>query len=180
VACEGGSCLLRCQQVQCDTLCDAGFDADEMGCLVCPQTPEECPGLDAPPAAACESDSDCVQVPADCCGCARGGVDTAVPTWEVDGFLGGFGCDDEPECPDVDVCDPSLVPRCIGGDCQLAEAPIDEGDDAGAGPAPSGVAYCGTSEYPPCSDGMVCCLNDPAYEDANAAGVGVCQPGPCE
>ncbi len=181
VACEAGSCVLRCQPVQCDTVCDSGFAADEMGCLVCPSSASDCPMPDGPAPTSCEADSECVEVPADCCGCALGGVDTAVPSWEVDGFLGGFGCDDEPDCPGVDVCDSSLVPRCIGGDCQLAEpAPDENGGDAGAGPAPSGGAYCGTSDYPACPEGMVCCLNDPAYEDANAAGVGVCQTGPCE
>jgi len=180
VACEGGSCVLRCQPIQCDTVCESGFEADEMGCLICPSSPTECNGMVPPPGSSCDADSDCVQVPADCCGCARGGVDTAVPAAEVDSFLGGFGCDPEPDCPDVDVCDASLVPRCIGGSCQLASPPADEGEDAGPAVDPSGAVYCGTTDYPPCVDGLVCCLNDPANDDANSAGVGVCQPGPCE
>jgi hypothetical protein len=136
--------------------------------------------MEGPPGVVCGQDSDCVQVPADCCGCARGGVDTAVPAAEADGFLGGLGCPEDPDCPDVDVCDPALVPRCIGGSCQLGSPPTDWGEDAGTGLDPSGGVYCGTADYPPCPAGEVCCLNGAEYDDANSAGVGVCQVGPCQ
>ncbi len=181
--CAGGSCVLQCTPIRCDVTCAGGFAADEFGCLVCPASSEDCTPISGP-APGCQLDSDCVQVPADCCGCARGGADTAVPAGEVDDFLGGFECGDTQSCPEVDICDPDLVPRCIAGTCQLGAQPGDYNGDAGTGcDGDAGcndlglLQFCGTPDYPPCPDGQVCILNDPEANEASLSGVGVCQPG---
>jgi hypothetical protein len=59
----------------------------------------------------------------------------------------------------------------------LSEAPGSGlGADAGTtDPAPT-AQYCGTDDYPPCPSGTVCVLNGANSEDANMAGVGICQP----
>jgi hypothetical protein len=76
-------------------------------------------------------------------------------------------------CPGVNVCDPDVVARCIGGACTLAEPAADDGEDPD--PSPDGP-YCGSPDLPPCPPGEVCVLNDPAAMDASAAGLGSCQP----
>ncbi len=182
--CYQGSCILRCRPIQCEITCESGFATDEFGCLLCPASADDCP-TDAPTAPGCEFDSDCVQVPADCCGCGRGGADTAVLAAEVDDFLGGYDCGDTQVCPEVDVCDPDMTPRCLAGICQLGAQPLDYNGDAGVGcegtdgGCEDGVApqYCGAADYPACPDGQVCVLNDPDANEANQSGVGVCQPG---
>jgi hypothetical protein len=158
-ACEVGRCVLRCAPVACDLACEAGFAADELGCLVCACAPAS--------AVECAVDTDCVQAPADCCGCARGGVDTAVPAATREDHVAGLGCDGAAACPEVDVCEPGATPRCAGGRCVLANEAFD------ADPAPW---YCGTAEQPSCPTDWVCVLNDPESKEATAAGVGVCRP----
>ena len=182
--CDQGSCILRCRPIQCETTCQNGFPTDEFGCLVCPASADECL-TDAPPSPGCEFDSDCVQVPADCCGCARGGTDTAILAAEADDFLSGYDCGDTQVCPEVDVCDSELAPVCLAGSCQLGSQPLDYNGDAGVGCDGSdagcegGLApqYCGTADYPSCPEGQICVLNDPDANEANQSGVGVCQPG---
>jgi hypothetical protein len=167
--CSAGQCVLQCAAISCDLECEAGFRADDFGCLTC-----ECeePLTDGP---MCIDDLDCIQAPADCCGCARGGADTAVPASELDTFLGGLDCGSQPACPDVDVCDATSEPRCVNGSCQLtADDGLDGGEGADGGAPTPQPAYCGTPEYPPCPAGSECVLNDPDANDANMAGVGVC------
>jgi hypothetical protein len=167
-ACQEGTCTLACVPVVCEQVCDGGFAVDAAGCLVC-----ECGG--GAPIAECVVDADCAQVPGDCCGCARGGVDTAVPASDIDGFADQLDCstDEAEACPDVDVCDAESVPRCLGGSCTLAAAPSEDAD-AGLPPPASDVLPCGTTAYPPCPEGFVCTLNDPAANENGLDGVGVC------
>jgi hypothetical protein len=171
-ACVDGSCILRCLPVTCDTVCAGGYRADLFGCLVC-----ECNEA-SPPSTQCAMDDDCTRVPADCCGCAQGGADTAVPAAEVGAYLTGLDCADAPACPGVDVCDPDAAARCVGGQCMLTSAPAIDGggdSDAGAGTTPTPGQPCGTPDLPPCPPGQVCVLNDPAAGDESMAGLGVCR-----
>lgn len=168
--CASGQCVLQCAAVSCELSCESGFRADDFGCLTC-ECEEPLTG-----GTMCADDLDCVQVPADCCGCARGGADTAVPAADAEAFTGAFDCDSQPACPDVDVCDADSEPRCVNGTCQLAAGGGDNGEDADGGASAPQPAYCGTPEYPPCPAGSECVLNDPDANDANMAGVGVCLP----
>ena len=158
-ACVDGACTAACVPVACDLVCDAGFARDAAGCLTCACAPGS---ADVP---ACTGDTDCVQVAADCCGCARGGADTAVPAAEADDFSESLMCPSDPAdaaCPEVDVCDPSLTAQCRGGQCVLASS-----EDAL-------TTTCGRPDLAICTEGTVCVLNaDPA---AAMAGVGTCEP----
>lgn len=168
--CEAGACVLQCQAAACEMTCAGGFSADAFGCLVC-----ACADPSPPGDYQCTVDDDCVQVAADCCGCARGGEDTAVPVADVGAFEGALDCTDDAICPGVDVCDSSLVARCVGGVCALAAEPgTGFGADAGPDENPTDPQYCGDSALPACPDELVCVLNDPAHRDATAAGLGVC------
>jgi hypothetical protein len=163
-ACVGGACQLVCTPIATDLSCELGFARDDFGCLVdaCATAPDA--GADE-----CELDADCVQVPADCCGCAAGGEDTAVPADQVDEHEDGLDCRADPTCPDVDLCDPSREPRCVYGHCELSAPPGDgSGDDV-----PS--VRCGIDGDPPCEGGQVCVLNHPDGGDATRAGAGSCQ-----
>lgn len=171
-ACEQNQCVLRCLPVTCDLQCPGGFAADALGCLSC-----ACSESPSPPAE-CSLDTDCVQVPADCCGCARGGADVAVPQGQVDSYDDGLGCSGTETCPGVNVCDAGVVPRCIGGACTLAEPPPADPDPPPDGDGGSMTdTYCGSPDLPPCPTGQVCVLNDPAAMDASEAGLGVCRSG---
>jgi hypothetical protein len=163
-ACAAGTCVLQCLPVTCGLTCPDGFAADSVGCLSC-----ACGGGSPLPPAECAIDADCVQVPADCCGCAAGGADTAVPAGEAESFDDGLGCGTMEACPGVNVCDPEVVPRCLGGACALAAPPATDEPD----PVPTG--YCGSPDLPACPAGQVCVLNDPAAMDATAAGLGICR-----
>lgn len=162
--CDHGACVAACAPVTCDTSCPAGYAADASGCLTC-----ACAGGGAP--AQCQLDTDCVQVHADCCGCARGGVDTAVPLAEAAAYTAALGCPADPTqvaCPEVSTCAPDVGPRCIAGQCQLG--------DSSLGPPMLPPGACGRDDLPPCPTGQVCQLNaDPA---GNPLGVGVCVPAP--
>lgn len=161
-ACVGGRCQLICSSIITERVCPTGFERDDFGCLL--DACAEAGGQGSE----CDLDDDCVQVPADCCGCARGGSDTAVPAGTEDDYSDGLQCPPEPSCPDVDVCDPSAAPRCIGGTCQLASPPSDPDD----GP-PS--VLCGTADAPPCPEGQMCVLNHPDAGDATQVAAGSCQ-----
>lgn len=154
-ACEGGRCVLVCSPVACDSSCADGFATDANGCLTC--------ACAARTANECIADADCARVRDDCCGCARGGMDTAVPASEVAAHEAALMCPQNPSCPDVDTCAPELAARCIAGACTLV---------AGALPANA----CGRPDLPACPTGEVCTLN--ASDQATMQGVGVCLPAP--
>lgn len=161
-ACAQDTCIVQCAPLPCDLSCASGFASDALGCLTC-----ECRGEPEIDAAACIADADCIRVAADCCGCTRGGEDTAVPIAQAEAYIDALGCHDSAACPDVDTCDDALVPRCVAGACAL-ELAVD------APPGPAG-ARCGKPTLPPCPDGTVCVLNDPQANDATLAGVGICR-----
>jgi hypothetical protein len=154
----GGSCVATCAPVQCDLECRNGFAVDDAGCTVCacgagPLTPE------------CDDDTDCVQVPADCCGCERGGADTAVPQSIANTHVQDLMCTGKEACPGVSTCDASAAPRCDDGVCTLTSSGVTPPDDG----------ECGRPDQPPCPDGLVCVIN---VADAEA-GTGRCEaPNP--
>lgn len=169
-ACDRGQCVLRCAEVACsaDASCPAGFARDAAGCLTC-----ACAEVTDPAAAQCQVDADCVQVPADCCGCAEGGADTAVPASDADRAVDELGCDGNASCPGVDVCDPSARARCLAGSCRLsADSGGGDGQDGGLG---GGDTLCGTPELAPCPAGQQCVVNDANSPQASEMGVGVCR-----
>jgi hypothetical protein len=154
-----GLCELACAVATCGASCPAGFLVDDFGCLGCACAP---PGAGDPE---CDDAADCVRVRADCCGCANGGEDTAVPVVDADAFDDSLNCPPTPSCPGVDVCDPDAVVACRSSQCVLESgAPIDLPPNA-----------CGRDDLPPCPTGERCTINsDP---EASQAGVGVCTPG---
>jgi Antistasin family len=155
--CDEGRCVLVCAPVACDASlsCSDGFATDDNGCLVCAcatATVGECAG-----------DTDCSRVRADCCGCALGGNDTAIPTSQVAAYEAQLNCSPNPSCPDVNTCAPELSARCIAGTCTLV-----------SGSLPPNA--CGRPDLPACPDGEVCTVN--ANDQATMQGVGVCQLPP--
>lgn len=162
--CQAGTCVAVCAPTTCDTACPTGYAPDASGCLTCACAPTSAP-------AACLLDTDCVQVPADCCGCARGGADTAVPAAEADTHVMNLGCPANPgevPCPEVTTCAADVGPRCILGQCVLG--------DSSLGPPPLPPGACGRADLPACPAGQACVINqDPA---GNPLGVGVCTPVP--
>lgn len=153
--CDQGHCVAACAPMSCDLTCETGFVVDAAGCTVC-----VCSG--GPLAPQCNLDIDCGRVPADCCGCDRGGTDTAVPAGEAAAFVEGLGCDGQEACPGVSTCDPAAMPRCNGGRCELSVG--------GAVPPPGGE--CGRPDLPPCPEGELCVINTADGE----AGEGRCLP----
>jgi hypothetical protein len=146
-ACEMGTCTLACKPLACETTCAGGYAIDASGCLTC-----ECA---AAPLGECTSDTECARVPADCCGCARGGEDTSVPQSEAGPYESGLGCGPSPSCPDVNTCAPGLAPACVQGGCALVPA------------LPANA--CGRPDLPACAS---CVVN--ADDAASTHGVGVC------
>ena len=157
VCLSSGTCSLACTQIACDQSCDGGFAVDGAGCQVC--------GCTSAAPAECSVDGDCVRVAADCCGCAKGGADSAIPAADVAAHDAMLMCPSDPACPGVDVCAPGLAPRCAGGRCTL-------GDSTPTASLPAGA--CGRPDLPPCPTGLRCMLN--ASADAELAGVGLCAP----
>lgn len=155
VRCEASTCVLGCPATVCDLTCDAGFAVDPTtGCQTC--------ACAAAQALQCQSDDDCAAVPADCCGCAAGGADTAVPAADAASWLDALGCDGTEACPGLDVCDAGQVPRCLAGTCQLAPpGPLD------------GPPACGALDAV-CPTGTVCVIGD----DLDGNGLGDCLPAP--
>lgn len=149
-ACDMGQCVLRCAPMACMTTCTDGYAIDDNGCLTC-----TCAQLAS---RACGADTDCAETRADCCGCARGGADVAVPKSEVAAFDASLMCPPDPQCPVVNTCVAGEGPRCIQGACTLATA------------TPPGA--CGRSDLPACPTGQTCTVN--ANADATKQGVGVC------
>lgn len=153
--CSEGRCELACKPLSCGAAsCPYGFVADMNGCLTC-----ECA---APPPGGCAADGDCVQTRADCCGCARGGLDTAVLASERSQFDANLNCSASPACPGVSTCTTD-EPTCVQGRCVLASRDL-----------PAGA--CGRSDLPPCASGLACIVN--ASDQANMHGVGVCGEPP--
>jgi hypothetical protein len=151
--CDQGQCVLACVAMVCDATCAAGYVIDPTGCLSC--------ACAAPEPGGCVVDGDCARTRADCCGCARGGEDTAVLASTQPGYDANLGCSASPACPAINVCEPGATPQCVQGLCQLA-----------VGGLPAGA--CGRSDLPACPSGQLCTVNlsDPASQH----GVGVCAP----
>lgn len=173
-ACIDSLCALVCEPIVASLVCENGFARDSLGCLldVCRTDPPD-------PVVACEEDTDCIQVSADCCGCELGGADTAVNVDQVDAFVESLECRRDPACPGLDVCDAAQAPRCFAGSCVLASddaGGTDDGaDDDGSGDGPpESQVLCGAPEFPPCPTGQVCVLNYQDGEDATRIGVGTC------
>jgi hypothetical protein len=153
--CDAGACMLRCAAIACPAACANGFAVDATGCLAC-----TCDSA----AAECAVDADCTRARADCCGCARGGRDTAVPVSLAALHDAALGCPASPQCPSVDTCAADLAVRCLRGSCELV---------SGSGGLPPNA--CGRADLAACATGTVCTVNvDPA---ATMQGVGVCLPG---
>ncbi len=114
-SCVAGTCTLQCTPIQCDLTCDNGFVIDTSGCLTCACAP---PSENACTTAA-GSDDSCVEVPADCCGCARGGKDTAMLSSQVAAFQASLNCPTQPQCPETNACDPTVQPTCSETRCEL-------------------------------------------------------------
>jgi hypothetical protein len=172
-ACIDSLCQLACSTVLAEMTCANGFASDTFGCLVdaCREPPGEL--------FACQEDIDCVEAPADCCGCERGGVSTAVAAATLDEYIASLGCPPgEPKCPGVDFCDAELVPRCIAQTCTLGPGGGSGGDDDGGGDdgdgGDGGIQLCGVPDLPPCPKGQACVLNHPDAKDATRMGVGAC------
>lgn len=152
-ACNVGRCELVCKPVVCDMTCANGFATDGNGCLTCACAPAT--------AGECGVDTDCARVKADCCGCAMGGKDTAIPAGQVAQHNESLNCSANPTCPGGDVCPMDLAARCVQGECALV---------SGAMPANA----CGRPDLAACPMGEQCTVN--ANDQATMYGVGVCQP----
>jgi hypothetical protein len=109
---------------------------------------------------ACTKDLDCVESRADCCGCERGGNNTAVPATSRASYDAALGCTGNESCPEVSTCVVEETPQCAQGKCKLI-----------AGPLPADA--CGRPDLAPCGDGKVCTVN--ASDPASKHGVGVCR-----
>lgn len=163
--CDTGACVIQCQPVVCGLTCPGGFIEDTAGCLLC-----ACAAPPPPGTAECVDATDCERVPADCCGCARGGRDTAIPSVDVEAYLAALDCPESPACPELDACEPDAEASCVANQCALLGAGIDgPPDGAGSG------QWCGSPELGPCPDGTFCVLNAPQANDATQSGVGICQ-----
>jgi hypothetical protein len=152
-ACDDGACVLACAPTACEMSCADGFATDANGCLVC-----SCAIIEV---RACSGDNECSRVRDDCCGCAHGGKDTAVPNAEVQTHDANLMCTSNPYCPGVDTCPADLAPRCVQGACELISGGL------------PGLA-CGRTDLMDCAAGSQCTLNSDAT--ATAEGVGVCVP----
>ncbi|MCE9572927.1 MAG: hypothetical protein K8W52_07200 [Deltaproteobacteria bacterium] len=156
VCSPAGQCTLACQPIACDLSCEFGFATDPAGCQVCACAPAI--------ASECAVDADCARVPADCCGCGRGGADTAVPVGEIMSHADNLGCTGGAACPEVDVCQVGLVAQCVAGSCALV--------DPTSAPMPPPSDACGRPDLPACPAGTHCMLNTAP----ESAGVGRCAP----
>jgi hypothetical protein len=164
-ACVESQCQLICSTVEATMSCANGFERDTFGCLI-----DAC-RADPGDFFSCEQDEDCTEAQADCCGCELGGISTAVAIDFLDQYIESLGCEPDPQCPDINSCDASLVPRCVAQTCTLG--PPDEGGDDGDGGGEPGN-FCGTPDLPACPEGQVCVLNHPDATDATMMGVGSC------
>lgn len=148
--CQAGTCVLACAAVACTETHASGYAVDASGCLSCAA---------ATPDTYCTAASDCVQTRADCCGCAGGGMDTAVPATMRGSYDDMLACPSDPLCPGTNTCDAGEQPVCAQGRCELL--------------APLPANACGRPDLPACPAGTICTVNvDPV---ATAHGVGVCR-----
>jgi hypothetical protein len=148
---ETNHCEVACVQIMTTRSCPDGYAIDPAsGCLS-----DQCA---APTTiSGCEMDDDCVATREDCCGCARGGRDTAVSASSLAAHEQMLGCPASPQCPGTNTCDPASAPRCVQGTCILTDDTLPADTCTGS-----------------CADGGTCVLNrDPA---ATTHGVGVCVP----
>lgn len=146
-------CVLACVPMTCSNTCEDGFVVDANGCLSC-----ECAQVGT---RECLADASCVEAPADCCGCARGGADTSVPADQLSAYEVELGCPSNPSCPGNSSCDAAEAPACVQGACALVSA--------------LPAAACGRSDLPTCGEGFVCSVNvGGGANPANDHRVGVC------
>jgi hypothetical protein len=150
--CVKNQCAVACEPVAVTKTCVDGFAADAAGCLI-----DECAVVNAP---ACGGDGDCVETRADCCGCERGGSNTAVPVGVRASYDQELGCTGGESCPNVDTCVVDESPQCAQGTCKMI-----------AGEVPADA--CGRPDLAPCANGAVCTVN--ANDPADKHGVGVCR-----
>lgn len=165
--CEQGQCLMICSPIVTDQVCAFGFEADEAGCLL-----NQCAASPRDQVPECEVDTDCVQIPADCCGCSRGGADTAVALGQAESDVGFLNCPVDPACPGINVCNLDEVAQCIAGSCTLAA--VAGGALDPQEPPADGDLLCGTPDLPDCARGHSCVLNEVSANDAAALSVGTC------
>jgi hypothetical protein len=157
--CQDSQCVIACQRQECAETCADGYAIDDAGCLTC-----AC----AAPASECTIDGECTRTRADCCGCASGGFDTAVPNVGLSGYEEMLMCEPNPACPGgmQPACTADIAPTCVQGRCELIA------------PEPP-VGACGRADLPPCPAGSVCVINDDPR--ASVHGLGICStppPGP--
>jgi hypothetical protein len=155
-ACDEGRCILACVAMECRLPCLFGFATDASGCLTCACAFPDLPG--------CTQAADCVRVRADCCGCERGGHDTAVLQRDASEHDADLHCPVMPQCPAANTCDDAETPQCIQSRCVLTTA------------ASLPANACGRFDLPACPVGQVCVVNGPDAA-AHAAGLGVCMVG---
>ena len=148
--CEQNLCEIACEPQAVGMSCADGFATDAAGCLI-----DAC----AQPKNECATDSQCTRARADCCGCARGGDDTAVSTADLAAHDKALGCTGSESCPGVNTCG-AETPQCAQGECKLI-----------AGDLPADA--CGRPDLPPCAAGKTCTVN--ASKTADLHGVGVCR-----
>jgi hypothetical protein len=154
---EDRRCELACAPRACDPSggsCAYGFAADAAGCLTC-----ECA---APQPGGCTASTDCTRTREDCCGCQRGGFDTAVLVTEKTSHDAMLACPTQPACPEINTCTTD-VPTCVQGRCELVSPSLPPG-------------ACGRADLPACPDGLQCLVN--VNDQANMHGVGVCGEPP--
>jgi hypothetical protein len=157
--CVAGSCQMECLPLYCPTGtgsdgCQYGFALAPDGCLTC-----DCAGPGD-----CQTDDDCAEVSADCCGCERGGSDTAVGSDDVGNHQAGLQCSANLQCPGIDACDPDAQVRCFATNCYLVP-----GVDV---TFPPNAFLCGRAGLAACPGDTFCTIN--ALAAANAQGVGIC------
>ena len=153
-ACTNGSCQVACAATTCANSCSSGFASDGNGCLTC-----DC---FQPTSDSCARDTDCAEVAAECCGCARGGADFAILASQAAAYEASLNCPQSPACPNQNTCVPGAAPHCIQGSCLLES------------PEPLPQNACGRPDLAACPAGQVCVLN--ADSTADRLGVGVCTP----
>lgn len=156
------SCELTCKPLACAAQpnCEQGFLLDDNGCLTC-----ECVGITFE--ARCFTDDQCVRTPADCCGCSRGGSDTAVFIDDLDAFEKRLDCRQDEVCPELDTCTDD-EPICVQGSCMLGKRDLPPG------------ACGGRPELATCPEDQACVVNAdaPLAPQATQHRVGLCGPPP--
>ncbi len=128
LGCSGAECAVECGA---DDACPIGTECDRVVCVRAP-CPSFCRTID--PTTACEVDSDCVSIPAGCCGCSMGGENIAVNGDYADARR-PTGCEGR-ACPAVYLCADER-PACVANRCELVPAtPAGECTPEECGPSP--------------------------------------------